>query len=92
MQQELCVHYYLGAIEDLRGLLVEDDGLAVDVAGQAAGHGRQEDEDDVGGHRGRVLTPGARPSVTPLAPVARVSVTFPLTPSARAVRANERGR
>ena len=83
---------YLWAVEDLRGLLVEDDGLAVDVAGQAAGHGRQEDEDDVGGHRGRVFTPGARPSVTPLAPVARVSVTFPLTPSARAVRASERGR
>ena len=54
---------YLWAVEDLRSLLVEDDGLAVDVAGQAAGHGRQEDEDDVGGHRGRVLTPGARPSV-----------------------------
>merc|ERR1712115_344608 len=55
---------FLWAVEDLRSLLVEDDGLAVDVAGQAAGH--QEDEDDVGGHRGRVFTPGARPSVTPL--------------------------
>ena len=56
------VHQYLRAIEDLRGFVVKHDGLAVDVTGQAARHDHQEDEDEVGGHRGRVFTAGARPT------------------------------
>ena len=59
IQQQPSAHLYLRTIEDLWGFLVKNDGLSVDVAGPAAGHGHEEDEDEVGGHRGRVFTPGA---------------------------------
>ena len=62
-KEQPSAHLYLRAIENLWGFFVKYNGLAVDVAGQAAGHAHDEDEEDVGGHRGRVFTPGAPPSL-----------------------------